>query len=613
MSKKNKLKKPPIATVIAPIVAIPMDSDAPNAAFPMVSPTPKWVYGCIACLILLLYAPSLGGDYVLDDKIVITNNQFTQQGFSGIADIFAHESFRGYFGEQKNLIEGDRYRPLSIATFALEIGLFGKNNPGLSHFINILLYLFSCILLFRVTKQLFQTVLPPKQVHTIALLATLFFAMHPLHVEAVANIKGRDEICTFLALLFSLQYTFAWGKFQKPFHLYILFCLFLLALLSKESALPFLVILPMTLYFFTETPLKHIWKLMIPLIGATMVYLLIRIQIIGYVLNPDGKVITDLMNNPFYGMSFFQKTATIFYTLGMYLKLHILPHPLTHDYYPYQIPIVDWSHFGSILAFLIHLGLGVFVLYGWRNKNIYAYCALFYLATMSIVSNLFVSVGTFMNERFAYQASWAFCLALSYALNQYLIQKEGRFKPIIGYMIAGIFIAGFAWKTGTRVPDWKDNRTLNLSALKNSPNSARSNLFYAVDLWEKRFLPNHAIMPSVQKKALLDSMMPYFNRSLSILPKYNSALKMLAGIASEYHKLDNDYDALLNRFYQVNRNGYEPFVETYLKYLNPRVDPANAPKLAAFYEKNIILYRDTLQQAGQMRIYDSLRLQMRRF
>jgi hypothetical protein len=63
----------------------------------------------------------------------------------------------------------------------------------------------------------------------------------------------------------------------------------------------------------------------------------------------------------------------------------------------------------------------------------------------------------------------------------------------------------------------------------------------------------------------------------------------------------------------VNRNGYEPFVETYLKYLNPRVDPVNAPKLAAFYEKNIILYRDTLQQAGQMRLYDSLRLQIRRF
>jgi hypothetical protein len=466
------------------------------------------------------------------------------------------------------------------------------------------------VLLFQVAKAMFHTKLSYRHLDQIVMLTVLFFVAHPLHVESVANIKGRDEICTFLATIFCLKYTFLWCSHQKLFQLGIIFLSYSLALFSKESAITFLVTIPMTAYFFTDAAPKVIWKATIPLLAAVLFYLLVRIQVIGYILNPDGKVITDVMNNPFYGTTFLQKTATIFYTLWMYLKLHVFPHPLTHDYYPYQIPILDWSNVWVMLSLLLHVGLGGLALWGWRSKNIYAYCAAFYLVTMSIVSNLFVSVGTFMNERFAYQASWGFCLALAYFLNQHFIQKEVKWKQIVGYAIAGAFLIGFSLKTWTRVPDWKNNITLNQSALKYSPNSARSNLFYAVDLWEKRFLPNHTTMPIAQKKVLLDSMMPYFNRSLAILPNYNSALKMLAGIASEYHKLDNDYDLLLERFYQVNRNGYEPFVETYLKYLNPRVDAANAPKLAAFYQKNIILYRDTLRQAGQVRVYDSLRLQL---
>src|SRR5438045_835535 len=54
-------------------------------------------------------------DYVLDDTAMITSNKLTQQGIKGIGDIFSHESFYGYFGKQETLVEGDRYRPLSIA------------------------------------------------------------------------------------------------------------------------------------------------------------------------------------------------------------------------------------------------------------------------------------------------------------------------------------------------------------------------------------------------------------------------------------------------------------------------------------------------------------------
>lgn len=75
----------------------------------------------------------------MDDQLVIWDNIYVQKGLTGIPDIFAHDSFMGYYQTDNFLLEGGRYRPLSLATFALEIEIFGKNKPGISHFVNILL------------------------------------------------------------------------------------------------------------------------------------------------------------------------------------------------------------------------------------------------------------------------------------------------------------------------------------------------------------------------------------------------------------------------------------------------------------------------------------------
>ena len=68
----------------------------------------------------ILYLNTLSNGYALDDKIVISNNQFTQQGFGGIIDHLTNESFVGFFGTQKELVAGARYRPLSLITFSIE-------------------------------------------------------------------------------------------------------------------------------------------------------------------------------------------------------------------------------------------------------------------------------------------------------------------------------------------------------------------------------------------------------------------------------------------------------------------------------------------------------------
>ena len=424
---------------------------------------------------------------------------------------------------------------------------------------------------------------------SIPFIATLLFIVHPLHTEVVANIKGRDEILALLGELGTLYFTFKYLYNNRIIYLYIIFIIFLIGILSKESALTFLAIVPITAHFFTQATTAEKLKVTLPVLAGTVVYLLMRLQAIGYLL--DNKVVSDLMNNPFYGMNWGEKTATIFYTFLMYLKLLVFPHPLTHDYYPYQIPKVTWAAWQSILALLLHIGLGVVILRGWKNKSIWAYCAVFYLISLSIVSNLFVSVGTFMNERFVYHASLGFCIAVAYFLVKKLNFTEGVKKIAQASFI--LMTIGFSVKTLRRVPDWRNSQTLNESAIKYSPNSARANCFYAVSLWENTYtkLPND--VSETRKRAVLDSMKFYLDKSVSILPNYSAAHGMRAAIAAEYHKMDGNYDALLKVFEEVNRIGtYQKFVIDYLDVLNARVQTrADAEKLLPFYQSMLEYYK----------------------
>ncbi len=524
-----------------------------------------------------LYAASVNYGFVLDDKIVYSENDFVSKGFGGIKDIFSTESFTGYFGEQKDLIEGGRYRPLSLASFAVEFALFkvpGKDkngqdgwvgNPFVGHLINILLYGLTGVLLFRILFLLFPLGEGRPWYLGLAFIAALLFVLHPVHSEAVANIKGRDEIMALLGALGALYYSLAY--FQKNNFLYVGLAMFsfLLGVFAKENALTFIAIIPLTAYCFTKTDWRRIINLTAALFGVALFYLFVRTQVIGFLLNP-GREITDIMNNPFAGLNVGEKFATIFYTLGQYLKLLVVPHPLTHDYYPYHVPIMNFGNIGALLPLLLHLALGVYAVWGILKKDLVAYGILFYLLTLSIVSNVPFTVGTFMNERFIYMPSIGFCLIMAWLITKKLPALK---MDILAYGLLGFMVLGFAVKTFTRVPAWESALSLNSAAIKVSKNSARANCFMGTALFDIYKGETDA----TRKNDLLDQVDFYINRSLEIYPNYFSANTMKSGVIAEIYKRDHDLDKLLNGFYEVLMvKSNLPFVSEYMEYLKTRED-----------------------------------------
>ena len=515
----------------------------------------------------LLYGQGLQFGYVLDDRIVITENAYTKKGFDGIRELFSTESFQGYFGEQKNLLEGGRYRPLSLVTFAIEHQFFGLNST-ISHIINVLLYALCAFIAFITLQRLLQDNRSGTKLFlSLSFLTALLFLVHPLHTEAVANIKGRDEI---LAFIFSMStFLFAIKYFDTKRLKYIpamLVCYFL-GLLAKENTITFLAIIPFGLLLFRKKALQQAIRLTLYLLGMTLVYLVIRYQVIGFLLN-SGNPSNDLMNNPFLGMTGVERFSTVMYTLIIYLKLNVFPHPLTHDYYPYHIPIMQLQNIWVILSILGHLIIAGLVFYFWKKNPVISFALGFYLAAMSIVSNLIVDVGTFMNERFAFTASLGICLLLVYVLQKLAAKINFKHQVVFPSLLA-LFLIPYAWKTFDRVPAWESALSLNSAAIKISKNSARANSFMATALFEEYKITSDRDT----KKALLDKAQPYMLKAVEIHPNYYNGNLMRAGIAAEQYKMNGDQNALLSEF--MNVIAVRPdisYITEYLKYLNDRAD-----------------------------------------
>lgn len=525
----------------------------------------------LLALAFILYGMTAGYGYIQDDQLMIWDNSFVQKGFAGLREIFSYDTLLGYYKDPKLMLEGGRYRPLPLATYAIEIGIFGKNNPGIAHFFNVLLYAATGILLYRILLAMFPAQPESKWYWGIPFIASAIFLLHPLHTEPVANIKGRDEI---LALLFSLGALYATMKYFDTLRggwLAGAGLFLFLGLLSKENAITFLAVIPLTLWVFSRISPGRIMSSGLVLAAAVLLFVVIRHKVLGYTASPV-KAQAELVLDPFLGMNAGEKFATIFLTLGWYLKLFVFPHPLTIDYYPYHVPKVGWSDWRPVLSLLVYAAMGLWAVRqvltarkpasgiktGW---HIPAYCILFYLLTVSVVSNIFVSTSTFMNERYLYMPSVGFSLLVAWfaaAKLPALLQTPADRPAYAGVALVGLIAALYGLRVWTRVPDWGgDGSRLVQSALEVGPDSYRANYYYGAMLYEQRYRKiqdDTSAATAPARKALVDSLNTYIDRSLEINPGYRLAGTMKIALAVARYREDRNLDKMLREFETLIKN-----------------------------------------------------------
>ena len=499
--------------------------------------------GILFALGLLLYANTLSHDYALDDAIVIYENMYVKEGVSGIPGILSKDTFFGFFKEEgkARLVAGGRYRPLTLILFAIEYQIFG-DQPFVGHLFNGLFYGLTIVVLYLLTLMLFKEKGNKPSAYFIALATAIIFAVLPVHTEVVANIKGRDEIIALLGSLAALYFSLR-AYLEKDMKWNMLAgVLFFLALMAKENAITYLAVVPLAYYFFTKAEVNKIAKQLEPFLVGTVVFLAIRYSVLG--LNV-GDATMEMMNNPFVkvegnryvAFTTIERLSTIMFGLGKYLQLLIAPLVLSHDYYPRQIGVMSLGDWQVWLSLIAYIGLLVYAIRQWPKRDPISFAILYFLVTISIVSNIVFPVGTHIAERLIFMPSVGYALALAVLGYRLAAQKTPAGKipsyrrfstPLIALVLIGLVYGG---RTITRNPVWKDNYTLFLTDIENSPNSAKLRNAAGGELLTQSVNETDAM----QQMKMWEDAVGHLNEAIKIHPNYKNAY-LLLGNAYNYLK-----------------------------------------------------------------------------
>ncbi|MEP7170497.1 MAG: hypothetical protein ABI855_14100, partial [Bacteroidota bacterium] len=535
MKRKVPVKKQTVAAALN----IPEAVDA-NAAANL----KKMLLIIIAVFSFALYANTLNHDYAVDDGTVMQNNKIVKKGISAIPEIFTTRYRAGFWERKENL-----YRPLSLAMFAIE-WQFSPEKPFLGHLVNVLLYALTGILLF-----LTMTKLLPKKNLLIPFITTLLFIAHPVHTEVVANIKSRDEILCFLFVISSVNLLMNYISSAKIISLTASLLCFLLALLSKESAITYIFIVPLILHFFTSVDVKKIVTTSFFFVGGAVVYLVIRAAVLKGLASETE---LQIVNNSLLGATdVITRFASAMNIMGKYLLLLFFPHPLVFDYSFNEIKNVPLTDFKALLSIAIYLSLFIYAIKTFKQKNPVAFSILFFLISISLVSNIVFLIESSMAERFIYMPSFGFCFTITVLLTK--VFKAETIKNNANnlaaffknnskiFSVIVIILILFSFKTISRNGDWKDNLTLLSHDVKTSTESARIRYAYGSAILIEQALKEK---DKEKKMSLLDKSIEQLEKGVSILDSYSDAFYHL-GLA---YKEKGDFPNAIKNLEAARKN-----------------------------------------------------------
>lgn len=421
----------------------------------------------------LLYYNTIFNYFSLDDNYINTSNEQSVQGFKALPEIFT--TLYSDNGEQAY-----GYRALTRATFAVEYQFTANSsyNPYISHFINLMLYILAALVLFKVLNRLFRNYNP-----WFAFLVVAVFIAHPTHTEVVASLKNRDMLLHFLFSFLAIWQFIRWIDLDKTRHLIVGLVYFLLALMSKETAIVQLAIFPLVLYFFTD--IKRNKLLVFVGVSAAVLVLFFGARMLFL---PATNRVYDLMENPLvFETSFLKRIATGFYGLGFYLKLLIFPFPLLYYYGYNMIPVVGFSNIWVILSAIAYVGFLVVALMNLKEKKFISFALLFFLIHMSMYANFVKPVPGIVADRFVFFSSLAFAMVLIWLLFGLLKVRIAQEKLPTG-KTAGIvltvllFLIPYGYYVHQRNKVWKSTYSLYKHDMKWLDNSVKANNLYASEM-----------------------------------------------------------------------------------------------------------------------------------
>lgn len=411
----------------------------------------------LALIALMTYGNTQQNGFALDDMRILKNKLVTK-GISAIPQLAVTPYHYGYEHNRNDL-----YRPLSLIVFAVERQFFGEN-AAVGHAINILLFAGCVLLLFVFLRRLLG-----RERTMLAFVASVLFAVHPIHTEVVANIKSQDELLCFLFGFLSMLQCLRYYDNGKNMQLAAAALCFILSLAAKETSITLMAIVPVMLFCFRSIRTRRALWILAALAMVCTAYLTLRFSVLqAYDANHTSELLP--MDNALVRMpAGTSRIATGIALLGMYFAKLIWPNPLICDYSLMAVPYAGFTSIIFIFSaafYLLVVGYAIYRLVK-RKDDVLAFSIVFYVTTLMLFSNILMMIGTAFAERFLFYPSVGFCIAVAWGLEQGIGRKQVRWAAIgvIAFLMATVAIG--------RNKDWQDNYTLFTTDVAKAPDNAR--------------------------------------------------------------------------------------------------------------------------------------------
>ena len=426
----------------------------------------------VAALAIAAAANSVVNGFTYDDVELIA-----RAARMHTLDGWWREFARTYWPEQSG---GDGYRPFTILAFRLEWAL-GGGNPMVFHAVNVAIHAATAVAVFWLAC----AILPLGA----AWITAALYAVHPVHVEAIANVVGQSELAVafFITLAAGI---YLHGRLAGPIStrrwIGLVAC-YAAAMLFKEHAivLPALLLVAETaLVRDRATPAQRVAQLRLP-------YLVLLLTAVAYLWARSAVVVAGLSGfKPFVvfqalDLSPTNRVLTMVGAAPEWLRLFLWPARLITEYAPPYIEIAQGPSASQIPGLLVLLGVIGLAIACWRRSPVTSFGLAWMILTLLPASNFLVPAGFIIAERTLLLPSVGAMIAVGSAIPPLYARIEDAVWPRRAAVAALLLLLGLGIaRSVTRNPVWHDNERLFRQGVVDAPDSYRSHFMLGVYLFD---------------------------------------------------------------------------------------------------------------------------------
>ncbi len=373
------------------------------------------------------------------------------------------------------------YRPLTLLLFAVQ-WLVGEGSPVVFRLASAALYAGVVLSVWRLARRLMPM--------GMAWLVAALFAVHPVHVEAVAVAVNQAEL--LVALIAVLMVT-AWydrrtaGKPTGGWWGMGMTASYIVAMLIKEHALVIPVLIAAMEWSILDDRSRLLTRLKtnLTVISGAVASIVVMVAARQSVLvgNTRGTFTAEGL----VGSSLGGRALTMLGVVPEWFRLLIWPHHLQSDYSPREIMPATGFGIDQLLGAML-LGLAVVILLRCRRRLPVATFGAAWLAIgLGPVHNVLVPTGIVLAERTLFLGSIGFVLGGVVLLHAGWRALDGTDTPVARALatvgIVVVLLLGVS-RSSSRQRVWHDQATLSRQTITDAPLSYRAHWSWATVLFK---------------------------------------------------------------------------------------------------------------------------------